>query len=55
MKQLYYVISYFFQLYLIFHACVKKFDVTDIVGIFFELNRTVLFLHLIIEPAFNSQ
>jgi len=27
-NQLDYVISYFFQLHLMFHACVRKFDVT---------------------------
>ena len=33
------VISYFFQLHLMLHACVKKFDVTDTVENFWELNR----------------
>ena len=34
MNQLDYVISYFFQLHLMFHACVRTFDVTDTVEIF---------------------
>ena len=40
MNQLDYVIS-FFQLYLMFHACVRKFDVTNTMQIFFELNRAL--------------
>ena len=28
-----------FQLYLILHACVQRFDVTDIVGSFLETKR----------------
>ena len=34
MKQLNYIISYFFQLHLMLHACVRRFDVTGTVGNF---------------------
>ena len=30
------IINYFFKLYLILHACVRRFDVTDIVQNFLE-------------------
>jgi len=32
MKQIYRVISYFFQLHLMLHACVQRFNVTGAVG-----------------------
>jgi len=42
MKQLYYcVISYFFQLHLMLHACVRRFDVTDTIGNFWKLNMAL--------------
>ena len=34
MKQLYCVTNYFFQLHLMLHACVRRFDVMGIVGKF---------------------
>ena len=34
MRQLYYVISYFFQLHLMLHTCVQRFDVTGTIGNF---------------------
>ena len=34
MKQLYCVTNYFFQLHLMLHACVRRFDVTGTVGNF---------------------
>ena len=41
MNQLYYVISYFFQLYLMFYACIRKFDVTVTAQIFLKTKRTL--------------
>jgi len=34
MKQLYCITNYFFQLHLMLHACVRRFDVTSTVGNF---------------------
>ena len=39
MNQLDCVISYFFQLHLMLHVCVWRFDVTDTVEFFLGLNR----------------
>jgi len=39
MNQLDYVISYFIQLYLMFHACVRKFDVIGIAQTFLGTER----------------
>jgi len=39
MKQLNNVISYFFQLPLMLHACVRRFDVTSTVGNFFRTKQ----------------
>ena len=38
------VISYFFQLYLMFHACVRRFDVIDTVEFFLETKHRVMFI-----------
>ena len=38
-NQLNCVINYFFQLYLMFYACVQKFDVTDTVGSFLQTKQ----------------
>ena len=40
MNQLDYVISYFIQLYLMFHACVRKFDVIGIAQTFLGTKHT---------------
>ena len=42
MKQLDCVINYFFQLYLMLHASVRKFNVMGIVGIFFKTKQDIL-------------
>jgi len=39
MNQLDYVISYFFQLHLMLHACVRKFDVMGTVQTFLGTKR----------------
>ena len=43
-NQLNYVISYFFQLHLMLHACVQRFDVMGTVEIFFETKHGLRFL-----------
>jgi hypothetical protein len=40
-NQLDYVISYFFQLYLMLHACVQRFDVTGPVRNFLETKQSL--------------
>ena len=43
-NQLDYVISYFFQLYLILHTCIRKFDVTGTAQIFLGTKRSLTLL-----------
>ena len=40
--QLNYVINYFFQLYLMLHASVRRFDVMGIVEFFFKTKQDIL-------------
>jgi hypothetical protein len=42
MNQLDCVISYFFQLHLIFHACIQNFDVTDTVRNFLTTKQAYI-------------
>jgi len=52
-NQLDYIISYFFRLHLMFHACVRRFDVTDIVQKFLGTKQSLRldYLYRLLFPS----